>query len=153
MKAIGCIHESLMIECWMKLPSSDGDHVIIRRHEKLSSMAHNSWSVGWALRLDAHPWILDLVRMQSEDERFARAKVSLATAVRILGVALPPVGGAVGAEHLKQTRNWIDERRLKMLEIDDVTSPHVVLTIMMVGSWRSTRAKKVVILQPCSSLV
>jgi len=38
--------------------------------------------------------------MQSEDERFARAKVSLATAVRILGVALPPVGGAVGAEHV-----------------------------------------------------
>ena len=126
----------------------------VRSHEELSSVPDAGRTFGWRRGTDAHPRILDFVRYESKDEGLSCSKISLAPAIRIFRFPFCPATWTVCSKNLRKSAKI--ERKsplVKYMWTRYHTSSVAVLTIRMVGSCCSTLLKKVVILQPCSSVV
>jgi hypothetical protein len=75
-------------------PATDGDHLVVCRHEQLRCVAHVLVTV------DAHPGILCPLWIEREEECLTRTEIRLSLATVVLEVSLAPSGGAVGTENL-----------------------------------------------------
>lgn len=84
----------MTISSGTNIPSTDGYHLGIGRHEQLGTVSQI------LVALDSHPRVLGSLGIQWEQEGFAGAKVGLSLALVIFNISFEPAGRAIGTKYL-----------------------------------------------------